>query len=205
MPTFLFKRIIKKIYENKNRCCRICADTLCETADKWIHPCKCKGSMLWVHHECLKKWMEYSSSNKCTTCGENYKTKRKHNPSGISKWLFCSATKNSLSAYFLLLFYYSFYAISKHLNRKYKNYFFNWFYILRGVSILSIIFYISFYYLCTKLNTHYVEDVDEPNIILDDESIVLTSFIYIPSFIFKILKNIFNKSNNNEQIEILDY
>jgi hypothetical protein len=203
MPTPLFKKIRQKIMENKDRSCRICADTLCEIGDKWIKPCSCKGSILWVHHNCLKKWMEYSSSTKCTMCNENYKIKT-ISSSKLSSFLFSSTTTNVLSSYFVLFIYYSFYCLSKMLNQKYKNYFFNWFYILRGISVLSIIFYISMYYLSKKICEGFVENVDDPYMILEDESLLLSSFIYVPKYTFIILKNMLQRRKTREEFEIMD-
>ena len=205
MPTTLFKRIREKIRNDKDRTCRICSDSLCEMGDKWIKPCGCRGSILWVHHNCLKKWMEYSSGTKCTTCGQNYKiNKIKENNSKLSKFLFNNKFIYTLSSYLLLIIYFTFYQFSMFWNQKYKGHFFNWFYIIRGICVLSILFYIAFYFLSKKINEKLVEDVESPNLILEDDNLFLSSFIYIPIDIFKILVKIFSKENELSDIEILN-
>jgi hypothetical protein len=55
--------------------CRICYDT--EKNNKnMIFPCKCKGTMKWVHLECLEKWIRISKKKICGSCKYNYKMKR---------------------------------------------------------------------------------------------------------------------------------
>ncbi len=200
MHSTLFSRIIQKIKEGDDRCCRICADTVVELDDKWIHPCGCKGSMLWVHHHCLKKWMEYSNSTKCTTCGYSYKIQTIQSNSTFS-FLFHPFFIKSLSIYLIGFLYYCFYLISSAYHQKNKKYFFHWFYILRGISILSILFYVAIYFLSTKLK---IELPDDPYEMLEDESLLFTSFVKIPKFLFSIFQNLFQKKTDST-IEILDY
>ncbi len=206
MPTSLFNKIREKIYGDNEKCCRICSDEKCDSGDKWIKPCSCKGSILWVHHSCLKKWMEYSSSSKCTTCGTYYRTNKTiSDTSKLTKFLFNYKIINLLSIYILAIIYWGFYIISNFWNQKYKNYFFNWFYVIRGICVLSIVFYIGFYLLVKKINEKYVENVESPNIILEDDTLLASSFMYIPLNILGILKNIFKKEEKIEDIEILDF
>ena len=49
--------------------CRICFDS---TNEPLISPCKCTGSMQWVHRTCLQKWINIKKDNKCPVCKENY-------------------------------------------------------------------------------------------------------------------------------------
>lgn len=56
--------------------CRICYDT--EKNNKnMISPCKCKGSIKWVHPECLEKWITISKKKNCGSCKYTYKMKKK--------------------------------------------------------------------------------------------------------------------------------
>lgn len=50
--------------------CRICLDD----QGKFISPCLCKGSIKYVHHECLEKWITCESRNRrCNVCSYEYK------------------------------------------------------------------------------------------------------------------------------------
>ena len=54
--------------------CRICQET--SSRGLLIAPCSCKGSIKWVHRECLDKWRQTSGADrllKCTICGTFYK------------------------------------------------------------------------------------------------------------------------------------
>jgi E3 ubiquitin-protein ligase DOA10 len=37
------------------------------------YPCKCSGSIKFIHQECLQAWLRYSRRNKCDICGEKYR------------------------------------------------------------------------------------------------------------------------------------
>lgn len=58
--------------------CWVCYDT--ENTDSLIFPCKCKGDVAAVHHECLKRWLiedvqKSDESPRCRVCNEMYTTK----------------------------------------------------------------------------------------------------------------------------------
>ena len=38
----------------------------------YIHPCKCKGTLRYVHEKCLTKWIATSGKTKCTQCHYEY-------------------------------------------------------------------------------------------------------------------------------------
>ena len=88
-----FNRIIKllnnlKKYKesfNKNKVCRICFEEIKNNSkisknsnnsnnsnNLIISPCKCKGSIRWVHHNCLLKWIKISKKKYCQSCNYNY-------------------------------------------------------------------------------------------------------------------------------------
>lgn len=58
------KEVLKKISEKKSEnslhgekpACRICLCEDDEDTNPLIKPCKCAGSMAYIHHECLKTW-----------------------------------------------------------------------------------------------------------------------------------------------------
>uniref|UniRef100_A0A8C9FK71 RING-type E3 ubiquitin transferase n=1 Tax=Pavo cristatus TaxID=9049 RepID=A0A8C9FK71_PAVCR len=38
--------------------CRICQMSSASTDNNLIEPCKCTGSLQYVHQECMKKWLQ---------------------------------------------------------------------------------------------------------------------------------------------------
>uniref|UniRef100_A0A0N4Z0X5 RING-CH-type domain-containing protein n=1 Tax=Parastrongyloides trichosuri TaxID=131310 RepID=A0A0N4Z0X5_PARTI len=57
--------------------CRFClsGDEMKNELGEWIAPCKCSGSMKFVHRECFSTWMSYASNNQryqCRTCSFAY-------------------------------------------------------------------------------------------------------------------------------------
>ena len=42
-----------------------------------FHPCRCSGTIKYVHQHCLKKWLEMSKKDiKCELCGERFHFKK---------------------------------------------------------------------------------------------------------------------------------
>ena len=79
----IFKRVCVFPYKNNTNNyelhqCRICFSS----KDKLISPCKCSGSIKYVHKKCLKKWIKNKAENKdsCEICGEKYIIKKKKQP-----------------------------------------------------------------------------------------------------------------------------
>lgn len=68
--------------------CRIC-HTECENArDPFVSPCRCSGSLLYVHRSCLVHWLELSTrkmvpSPRCELCGYNYRRRNYINLSSL--------------------------------------------------------------------------------------------------------------------------
>ena len=56
--------------------CRICRTGPAEEGDeakrKLFHPCKCSGSIKYVHEDCLVQWLKHSKRKKCEVCGFEY-------------------------------------------------------------------------------------------------------------------------------------
>uniref|UniRef100_A0A914BZ45 RING-CH-type domain-containing protein n=1 Tax=Acrobeloides nanus TaxID=290746 RepID=A0A914BZ45_9BILA len=62
--------------------CRICHMTTETSKKKIISPCRCTGTMRYVHTSCLAQWLQISASShfflpesKCELCGYKYKTR----------------------------------------------------------------------------------------------------------------------------------
>lgn len=62
---------------NEEKTCRICLDT--SESSNFIRPCKCSGSVKYIHEECLKAWLvslnKDLSESKCEICSTKYKMK----------------------------------------------------------------------------------------------------------------------------------
>eukprot|EP01116_Phalansterium_solitarium_P024083 TRINITY_DN8703_c0_g1_i1.p1 TRINITY_DN8703_c0_g1~~TRINITY_DN8703_c0_g1_i1.p1 ORF type:complete len:209 (-),score=12.91 TRINITY_DN8703_c0_g1_i1:418-1044(-) len=55
-----------------NEFCRVCHDD----APPLMHPCQCRGSMGFVHEECLAMWKSRTGSTRCEVCAFEYKFER---------------------------------------------------------------------------------------------------------------------------------
>lgn len=47
--------------------CRICGE-----GEELFHPCKCSGSIRFIHEPCLMKWLALSDKTHCELCGHEY-------------------------------------------------------------------------------------------------------------------------------------
>ena len=74
MATLLSHQIKEKINKQDMKYCRICADEVCPFGDKWKRPCKCKGSIEWVHLSCIMTWIKHSNKLTCDMCLTPYTT-----------------------------------------------------------------------------------------------------------------------------------
>ena len=58
--------------EGQEKVCRICLESTEETSNRLIHPCRCTGSVRYIHAECLKAWLasqiEDLASAHCEIC-----------------------------------------------------------------------------------------------------------------------------------------
>ncbi|OLY79830.1 ERAD-associated E3 ubiquitin-protein ligase doa10 [Smittium mucronatum] len=51
--------------------CRVCRGEGTEE-EPLFHPCKCSGSIKYVHQDCLLEWLQHSKNKNCELCGHNY-------------------------------------------------------------------------------------------------------------------------------------
>jgi len=95
----------KKFREDVNKKeCRICQET---GGDEFLQPCKCTGSIRYVHRKCLADWLNYTwrtgktneGGTSCTICGQLFlvKWERPH----LGQYIF--ERSKSLSLDFILL------------------------------------------------------------------------------------------------------
>ncbi|OQS54216.1 SUD1 [Ecytonucleospora hepatopenaei] len=60
---------------DENPKCKICYGVDTEN-DKLIRPCKCKGSMKYIHSLCLEEWLSSESVSSCEICKHSYLFKK---------------------------------------------------------------------------------------------------------------------------------
>ena len=59
--------------------CRICRAE--STLDQPLfHPCKCSGSVAFVHQECLKEWLRHSQKKHCELCKTHFRFTKLYDP-----------------------------------------------------------------------------------------------------------------------------
>lgn len=60
--------------EDQNLICKICLQTETEIEDEPnCHPCKCTGSLKYVHRSCLASWLNTKAIKKCELCYFEYR------------------------------------------------------------------------------------------------------------------------------------
>ena len=62
----------------QNKCCRICFEEELEKDDPLLSPCKCSGSMEYVHLKCLQQWRSRTENKKQTQYVTTYTWKAFH-------------------------------------------------------------------------------------------------------------------------------
>ena len=80
--------------------CRICFDSGTEPL---ISPCKCTGSMKWVHKSCLQQWINHKKDYKCPVCKEKFNIDRS-NVQGMISYILDSDTITTIITVLICLF-----------------------------------------------------------------------------------------------------
>lgn len=64
---------VKRDHPEEVACCRVCHGES-EPDNPLFYPCKCDGSIRYVHQECLVQWLKVSKQRqpKCELCGEKF-------------------------------------------------------------------------------------------------------------------------------------
>ena len=73
----------KKSLTRDHCVCRICHEEE-KDVQSLLAPCKCSGSLSYVHQECLSKWLMSSKLQACEICHEKYDVQHKLKP--ITSW-----------------------------------------------------------------------------------------------------------------------
>jgi len=64
--------------------CRICHCEADNEIGRLISPCRCKGTLKYVHQSCLQQWIKSSDCKHCELCGYHFAMNTKLKP--LSKW-----------------------------------------------------------------------------------------------------------------------
>jgi len=66
----------EQIIECLCRICRSLAGELGDDAGRMCSPCKCRGSLQYVHEKCLSTWLEFSNKKTCEICKHHFQSYR---------------------------------------------------------------------------------------------------------------------------------
>ncbi|TPX78411.1 hypothetical protein CcCBS67573_g00323 [Chytriomyces confervae] len=86
--------------EGDEEVCRVCRGPGTDI-NRLFHPCKCSGSMKYVHQECLEEWLSHSRKKHCEICSHKYAFAPLYvndTPPSISYWLFMSVIGRRIAA-----------------------------------------------------------------------------------------------------------
>lgn len=56
--SILFSLLLEDSEDEEGDLCRICQMSSASSDNLLIEPCKCTGSLQYVHQECMKKWLQ---------------------------------------------------------------------------------------------------------------------------------------------------
>lgn len=78
---------------SSEKLCKIC-HSICNEEAEYVHPCKCNGSLKYIHIECLNEWLKLTNIKKCDLCNYEFKFQK----------TFKSGTPNRVPLYYIVLF-----------------------------------------------------------------------------------------------------
>ncbi|KAJ7333545.1 E3 ubiquitin-protein ligase march2 [Desmophyllum pertusum] len=70
-------------FENSTQSCRICqtsGNSEPEVGELLASPCNCRGSLGFVHKQCMEKWLRVRNRDTCELCHFKFVTKRRFKP-----------------------------------------------------------------------------------------------------------------------------
>ena len=65
--------------KEESNLCRICRGEATEH-EPLYHPCKCSGSIMYVHQECLMEWLSHSQKKHCELCKTSFRFTKLYSP-----------------------------------------------------------------------------------------------------------------------------
>lgn len=196
---------------DSERICRICYDD--QSQEKLISPCKCSGSVKWVHNSCLQKWIDISKKNECSTCKYTYKYQKEYTKK-FYKYLDHSYVPKLLTIIFILITTIISGLISKLCMKilKFKNNIdigFNIKYFFFSLKYFSLLFFLSLpilHYLkvinVQEVYNNYISLYERNNTLYGQGISDISIFIYLT--IFKFFEDNLSKLTKCKKI-IIDY
>ncbi|BFZ56687.1 hypothetical protein PYCC9005_003735 [Savitreella phatthalungensis] len=73
--------------------CRVCRSEG-TTEEPLFHPCKCSGSIRYVHEACLKEWLQHSQKQHCELCKTPFRFTKLYDPQMPSRIPFVQLVRN---------------------------------------------------------------------------------------------------------------
>ena len=175
----------QKIYSQEKYTCRICFEK--DLPKKMVYPCKCRGTLKWIHKKCLLNWITISKKMSCPQCNYTYKTKKINNSIFHNNNFVSNICLLIYAIIFILSGFMYRYLITYYFNINYKKIFhFNTLFIYNSIifqTILIIIIAPIIYIYYPKIKNIIIESFREQEI--TSTSIVLTTLLY-----YKLLKKI---------------
>ncbi len=154
----------------EEKICRICYEN--DSKEKLYCPCKCDGTIKWIHKSCLDKWKDISGKNYCSQCNYKYVYKKEYKYL-IYKYLDNKIFPKILTFLFLILSIITTGLISKFLlklvnpNKYGLRFRFNLSFFIFSTRYFSILFFISLpilsYFKLIDLNRIYNEYINLNN------------------------------------------
>lgn len=181
--------------EFNNLLCRICYDDDNTDKDNQLcYPCKCDGSIKWIHQECLKQSIEISKSNKCAICKYEYKKSKESYSNRFVQFISDHLSKvvkclSIICAFTIWLFvYWSINKIAHQTRRGFAKTFFTTIQ-LSGLLVVVIIYVLHY----TKIIN--IEDIPLDNMLISTHRYELISIFY------KIIEYILRKKISKYEVE----
>lgn len=183
--------------DEESKLCRICYD---DTVDsELISPCKCSGSIKWVHQSCLKKWVNTSKKDICPQCKFKYIKKTQYKLPKLKflqKNIYVKLTTFIIISIFVTLFTLISFKFAKHNtvfffdNIKIVS---NLYHVYNGLKIFIILSLIVFITLHIKKIINLLNIIHDNNLNIGSNIIEFSYCIFI---IYNDIIKFFLKKNN---------
>lgn len=200
-------KIVQEEKQTSEKICRICYDD--QSEEKLLSPCKCSGSVGWVHNSCLQKWISISHKKECSACKYQYQYTKKYKRE-FYRHLDKAYIPKLLTILFILITTILSGLISKLLMKllKFKsniNIGFNIKYFLFSLKYFSIIFFFSLpvlhYFKIINIRetyNNYISLYERNNTAYGQGLTDISVFIYLT--IYKFIEEKINKMTESEKI-----
>ena len=92
--------IVSDYYRLQRRECRVCFETEKESEESLLSPCRCKGSIGYVHLTCLELSLERTRLAMCELCHHTYSISRERKLTLFSGLLYYLSSDNIIPAHY---------------------------------------------------------------------------------------------------------